>query len=66
MAVSSVSSGANMPPPSPQPESREATRNGKDVGSEQVADEGNQVQKAPPPDTSPQGKMVGSLVDTKA
>ncbi len=65
MAVSSVSS-ANVPPPSPQPEAREATRNGKDVRSEQDADNSAQVQKAPPPDTSPQGKMVGSLVDTKA
>lgn len=65
MAVSSVSS-ANVPPPSPQPGTPEATRNGKEVRSDQDTDGSAQVQRAPPPETSPQGKMVGSLVDTKA
>lgn len=64
MAVNSVA-GATAPPP-PQAENREATRNGKQVRSDTAADASAKVQNAPPPSTSPQGEMVGSLVDTKA
>jgi len=65
MAISSLSN-SNVLPPSPQPETREASRSGQEVRSEQDSDTGATAQKAPPPETSPQGKMVGSLVDTKA
>ena len=65
MAVNSVTSGTTSPPP-PQTETREATRNGKEVRSYQDSDSSTAAQKAPPPSTSPQGTMVGSLVDTKA
>jgi hypothetical protein len=67
MAVNSVTSGAvpTPSPPPPQAETKEATRNGKEV-RDQDTDKSAEAQKAPPPETSPQGKMVGSLVDTKA
>jgi hypothetical protein len=65
MAISPVSN-SNVPPPAPQPESRESTRNGQEVRSDRDTDNAGSAEKAPPPDTSPQGKMVGSLVDTKA
>jgi len=65
MAVSSVSS-ASVLPPAPQTEAREVTKNGKEVRSDQDSDNGAKVQQAPQPSTSPQGKMVGSLVDIKA
>jgi len=66
MAVNSVTSGAVPTPPPPQAETKEATRNGKEVRTDQDTDKSAEAQKAPPPETSPQGKMVGSLVDTKA
>lgn len=65
MAISSVTS-ANLPPPPPQPEVRQATRNTSEVPSDQTSDNSVKAPNAPPPNTSPQGKMVGSLVDTKA
>ena len=65
MAVSSVSN-TNVPPPAPQPESRESTRHAQEACSDRDSDNAGAAQKAPSPDTSPQGKLVGSLVDTKA
>ncbi len=66
MGVDSVSSSTNVTLPVPQPEAREATKNGKEVRSDQDSDDRAKVQQAPPPSTSPQGKMVGSMVDVKA
>jgi hypothetical protein len=65
MTVSSVAS-AMAPQPVPQPASAEAVRNGGEVRSAQESDKSAEARRTPPPDTSPQGKMVGSLVDTKA
>jgi len=65
MTVNSVAS-ANAPPPAPQPASGVAVRNGGEVRSDQESDKSAEAKRAPPPSTSPQGEMVGSLVDTKA
>jgi len=65
MAVNSVTGGA-APPPTVQPVSREPSQNGQAVRSDYDSGNSTAARNAPPPDTSPQGKMVGSLVDTKA